>query len=104
MISTGPTRLRIWGSAVRIRSGGPFPYLDSIPERLVSVLVPIGAPQCVMSAFGPKQTTNDLGLGTVCPLMTQADIPRALPGLRSSIVSDDPSLIYPYIRLRRALI
>jgi hypothetical protein len=34
----------IWGSGVRISPGAPFPYLDSIPERLVSVLVPIAFP------------------------------------------------------------
>ena len=38
------TRLRIWGSEVRILPGAPFPYLDSIPERLVSVLVPKACP------------------------------------------------------------
>ena len=27
-----------------ILTGAPFPYLDSIPERLVSVLVPIACP------------------------------------------------------------
>jgi Integrase core domain len=37
-------RLRIWGSGVRIFPGAPFPHLDSIPERLVSVLVPIAFP------------------------------------------------------------
>jgi hypothetical protein len=39
-----PVGLRFWGSGVRISPGAPFPYLDSIPERLVSVLVPIAFP------------------------------------------------------------
>src|SRR5471032_800603 len=39
-----PTRLRIWGSGVRISPGAPFPYLDSITECLVGPLVPISVP------------------------------------------------------------
>ena len=42
-----------------------------------------------LSAFGPKRTTNDFGLGTVCPLMTVISTGRRNIGGQLAINNDD---------------